>query len=465
MPSVYDKLYAKLPVWSQNLGVSAYGLVWQHRRFGGHFHRYLQGFKERERYSALQWATYQQMQLQRLLRHAFLHVPAYRKLLLQAGISLDDLDRFSLQHLTLLPLLEKEALRQDSSAFVSDDSGHQSLHCYLTSGTTGTPIAIFFSNDMHRKWSAAYEARVRHWAGVNLRMSRAMIGGRMVVPEAHAMPPFWRYNVVERQLYMSAFHISPNNVLHYVHALNHYKPDYLVGYASSHYFLARMILEQGLNVIRPHAILTSSEKLTEEMRSVIEQAYGCEVFDGYSGLEAACLASECEHHRLHLSPDVGIVELLDENGASVKPGNVGEIVATGLLNFDQPLIRYRTGDLAVLDGEKCPCGREMPVLKELVGRLEDCVIGADGREMVRFHGIFVGLPYVREGQIIQETVTDFTIRLVVDVGFGPPQEGEIRRRFQARLGKINLVFQLVDKIERTSRGKYRAVISKVPRLQ
>jgi phenylacetate-CoA ligase len=224
-----------------------------------------------------------------------------------------------------------------------------------------------------------------------------------------------------------------------------------------------MIDELGLTVYQPRAALTSSEKLTEDMRRQIEKVYRCEAFDGYSGVENCCLASECEHHRMHISPDVGIIEIVNELGEPVKTGEAGEIVATGFLNFDQPLIRFRTGDLAVLSDASCPCGRNMPILENIIGRLEDAVIGQDGRETVRFHGIFVGLLGVREGQIIQETTLDFRIRLAVDANFEKKEMDVIRKRFEDRLGSINLVFEFVNQIERTERGKFRAIISHVKR--
>ena len=105
----------------------------------------------------------------------------------------------------------------------------------------------------------------------------------------------------------------------------------------------------------------------------------------------------------------------------------------------------------------------MPVIQELIGRLEDVVIGPDGRETVRFHGIFVGLPHIREGQVIQEERTKFTVRLVVDQGFNEEDRQTIYKRFTQRLGRIDLKFELVDQIERTQAGKFRAVISKVQR--
>jgi phenylacetate-CoA ligase len=175
------------------------------------------------------------------------------------------------------------------------------------------------------------------------------------------------------------------------------------------------------------------------------------------------LATECEEGNLHLNIDFGWVEILKDDGTLAATDEIGEIVATGLLNEVQPLIRYRIGDYGAISSQPCACGRSLPVLKELVGRLEDTVIGSDGRELVRFHGIFVGLPNIREGQLIQETLTDFTVKIVPTEQYGKTDEAIIRKRFNERLGDVKLTVDLVKNIPRTERGKFRAVISKVKR--
>jgi phenylacetate-CoA ligase len=463
MASVFDRIYAKSPVWLQNLGISMYGLMWRHRRYGGGFSRYVSQFAERESFSAEQWRDYQTEQLRLLLLNANCHVPYYKELFARLNLSDADLAHFTLDDLSKLPILEKEQIRDHPELFVANNIPLKRLNKYYTSGTTGTPLAIMSTTDTDRKNQAVSEVRARRWAGLNNTMSRAMLGGRLVVPRGNAHPPFWRYNIFERQLYFSAFHIASAYISDYVQALNRFQPDYLVGYASSQYFLARMIAEQGFHVYQPKAVLTSSENLTPEMRKTISEVYNCPVFDGYSGVEACCTISECEYHTMHESPDMGIIELINNSGLHAKTGEPGEIIATGLLNFEQPLIRYRTGDIAIRAEHGCECGRQMPVFHELVGRLEDTVVGVDGREMVRFHGIFVGLSHVREGQIIQKTLTDFQVRLVVDQNFSDTDKEEIYHRFQIRLGQVNLEFEFVDKIERTLGGKFRAVISKVQR--
>jgi len=461
MASLADRIYQALPVWMQHVAVTGYGLLWKRRRFGGAFTSARRGFVERERWTHSEWTAHQTDRLRVLLQHAYRNVPHYRRALQGAASRDGCFASFGLADLPALPLLEKDTIRSQPERLIADSAGQ--LHTYLTSGTTGTPLAVRMSSATHQVWSAAYDARCRRWAGVHHGMSRAMIGGRIVVPRGQSRPPYHRHNWAERQIYLSAFHIGPETTPAYAEALSSFRPDYLVGYASAHFFLARFFQERGLHPCRPKAILTSSEPLAPEMRGTLEHVYGCRVFDAYSGVEACCLASECEYHRLHVSPDVGVVELLDPHGRPVPNGDLGEIVATGLLNQDQPLIRYRTGDWAALSDEPCPCGRGMPVLRELVGRIEDAVVGPDGREMVRFHGIFVGLPSVREGQVIQEAVDRFRLRVVVGPDFGEVERQTIRARFDQRLGPVHVDIEPVEAIERTERGKFRAVISRIPR--
>jgi phenylacetate-CoA ligase len=120
------------------------------------------------------------------------------------------------------------------------------------------------------------------------------------------------------------------------------------------------------------------------------------------------------------------------------------------------------GDLAAWDPKPCPCGRAMPVIKEVVGRMEDVVTGPDGRQMVRFHGIFVNQPNVIEGQIIQEALDQIRVKVVPTVGFNQSEIVDIQHRIQQRLGtSINVTVETVTEIPRTKAGKFKAVISNI----
>jgi phenylacetate-CoA ligase len=213
---------------------------------------------------------------------------------------------------------------------------------------------------------------------------------------------------------------------------------------------------------RPVASITSSEALTPGMKAVIDQAWGCRAFQEYGSVENCSLATECEAGSLHVSTDFGIVEIIDDFGSPAAPGVEGRVVCTGLLNEAQLLVRYEIGDTAMWSTEPCPCGRShLPVLTRITGRVEDVVVSPDGRQMVRFHGIFINVPHVAQGQIVQESGDHFTVRVVTDDGFGSAEEAEIRKRMTDRLGPISVDVVRVAELERSARGKVRAVISRI----
>ncbi|HLO69936.1 MAG TPA: hypothetical protein VK167_03655 [Flavipsychrobacter sp.] len=462
--SLATSIYSKAPVWLQNVFVSLYGLQWKKRRFGGVFASELKQYKEREKYTAAEWEDYTTSQLRVMLLHTFNTVPYYRDKWTAAGITEDQLKLFTLSDINLLPYLSKDDLRKYCKTTLLSDNRESGGSYFESSGTTGTPTSILFSDAMHQRWSAAYEARVRNWAGVDNNMSRGMIGGRRVLPAANARPPYYRYNYFEKQIYFSAYHISPATIQNYADALNKYKPDYMVGYAMSNYFLARFIKEAGIHVTQMKAVITSSEKLTPEMREVMEDVYCCKTYDGWSGVEACGLVSECEHRGLHISPDVGLIEILNENGEPAKLGEYGEVVCTGFLNYDQPLIRYKIGDYMRVSDKQCSCGRQMPLVEEITGRIEDAIVGKDGREMVRFHGIFIGIPVIVKGQIVQETLEDIVINVEVERQLTTDEREILTKRIYSQLGELNVQIFEMKEIPCGNNGKFRAVISKVKRV-
>ncbi len=453
-----DLLYKYAPVWLQHALVSGYGVYWRWARFSGGFKQRVEAFRQRGSFSKDQWGAYQHEQLKKLLAICTHHVPYYSQTWTAVQI-----EAAGNGELGALPLLEKDDLRSSPDRFVRQDMHPFMKFPFLTSGTTGTPIQCTYTLAELRDSLAVREARSANWALVSFSEPRATFSGRMVEPLPGRYTHIYRYNLAERQVYFSAFHLKPQTAHLYVEALKRHKIRWMTGYAVSFYLLAKYVLEQRISTPEIKAVITTSEKLTPEMREVIEKAFHTRVYEEYSTVENALFASECEHGRLHVSPDVGVVEILRPDGSACEPGEVGEVVTTCLARTYQPLIRFRLGDLAAWDDEPCPCGRQMPVIKEIVGRIEDVVTGPDGRQLVRFHGIFVDQPHVIEGQIIQESLREFIVKVVPAEGFGEEDVEAIKNRMHQRLGPdVNLQVQQVSEIPRTQAGKYKAVISKVP---
>jgi phenylacetate-CoA ligase len=176
--------------------------------------------------------------------------------------------------------------------------------------------------------------------------------------------------------------------------------------------------------------------------------------------ELVAAASECVVGRLHLWPEVGSVEVVGEK-AGLFPGSSGDLVCTGLLNVDMPLIRYRTGDQGALGVEldTCGCGRTLPILASVDGRADDLLHTMDGRRIGRLDPLFKGDLPIHEAQIMQETLDCVRIRYVPAQGFRPHHESVIADRLKERMGSVKVIMESVETIPRGANGKFRAVIN------
>jgi len=462
MAGIKDQIYKIMPVPVQNMMVSAYGIYWNRLRFSGSFEEECAGFRARERYTASQWDADTTSRLRTLLTQALARVPYYQKAWQSLGIHSADLETFTVADLVKLPVLEKGAMRDDPLQFLVDGAPQKQHLTFHTSGSSGTPIKIYALPEEMRRSLALRETRSCGFAGVSYKMPRATFSGRMVEPNPDSNGPFYRFNSVERQVYFSAFHLSPKHLPFYLRALERHHIQWITGYSNSIYQLAQLTEDKGLTAPPLKAVITTSEKITPEMRAVVERVFRTKVYEEYGTVEDLFYVSECEYGRKHISPDAGIIELVDDQFRPVPIGQAGEVLATGFIRPNQPFIRYRIGDIAVMDDQPCPCGRQMPVLREVVGRLEDTVYGVDGRRMVRFHGIFINQPHIREAQVIQEALDLIRVRVVPKPGFDDGDRADIVQRIQQRLtDRMRVEVDLVDAIERTQAGKFRAVVSKL----
>jgi phenylacetate-CoA ligase len=465
MKKLLERIYYSLPIAFQNVAISIYGFYWYKRRFGGSFH---QGVKEcfaRESNSEEEWNSYQNEALRKILVHAFTTVPFYINQLPNIPLTLEEIKSLTIDELHKLPILTKTDLNEFGATTLLSKNLEPNGEFLYSSGSTGTPTKILYSFKMHQRYFAIFESRINYWAGIDYKVPRGVIGGRRIIREGVNKGPFYRYNIFEKQTYFSAYHISKETAQDYVDDMVKNKVEYMTGYASANYFLARFIEEAGIKAPKLRAVLTSADKLTQEMRDTFRRVYQCETYDSYNGVEACNLISECEFGNLHIVPDVGTVEVLNERGEACELGETGEVVSTGFLNYDQPLIRYKMGDLIRLSkNQNCKCGRNMPVVDEIVGRLEDVVIGSDGREMVRFHGVFIDIPTIVEAQVIQHELTRFELLIALKGSLSQETKDLMLKRMVSQLGTVQVDFTIVDSIPRNANGKFKSVVSHVKRV-
>ncbi len=413
---------------------------------------------ERQSWTGDQWAAYQAAELRKLLHAAATKVPFYRS---QWAERRRRGDRASWEELQNWPILEKENVRARPRAFVSDDSSRRFMFREHSSGTTGKPLELWQSRRALKQWYALSEARWRRWYGVSRRDRWGMLGGQLVTPVSQRRPPFWVWNAALNQLYLSSYHLSPDFIPHYLEALKSYGVRYLLGYTSALYALAREALRLGRSDVRMRIVIANAEPVFDYQRTAIETAFSCPLRETYGMSEFVAAASECESRRLHLWPEAGYVEVL-EGSTPVRSGSVGDLVCTGLLNREMPLIRYRVGDRGSVRADACPCGRGLPLVATVEGRCDDVLLTRDGRRIGRLDPVFkAGLP-IQEAQIVQEAVDRIRLRYVPAPEFAPAAARMLVERLRDRLGDVEVVMESLPEIPRGANGKFRAVVCQLP---
>lgn len=454
-------LYHRLPYTLKVMAASLQGLRLRKRRYGPETERLVQEALERETWTGGQWVQWQQEVLTRLLDYAAKFIPYYREYWdkrRRGG------DRASYVYLENWPVLKKESLRKSPRAFLAEGVNPKRLWEEHTSGSSGSPLTLWRDLKTERQWYALYEARVRRWYGFSYHDPWAILGGQPVISAAQKKPPFWVWNAGLNQLYLSALHLAETTVADYLHALQKYRVRYILGYPSALSVLARVAMRRNDSLPRLEAIITNSEILLPEVRQLLRRAFGCRVVNTYGMAEIAGGASECEYGHMHIWPDAGVVEVLDDfSDQPLPPGQSGRLVLTGLLNWVMPLIRYEVGDRGrfLEEGNRCACGREMPVLGDIEGRLDDMVLTPDGRWLDVLDLAFkTSLPVI-EAQIIQHTIDHFEVRVVPDEGFSERDIRTLQEGIREIVGKVDVEVHTMQAIPRGPNGKFKVIVSHI----
>lgn len=452
-------LYKRLPIALQNTFVTAKGFAYTSLRRGSKFAFLQDQLLCNERLNSEELAILQLIKLKSLLGHAYEHVPFYRRQFDELGFNPEELA--SVDDLRQLPLLEKKTIREHSSEFVASNASKWFLFKGSTSGSTGTPLSLYMNREIIQS-EHAFIWRQYRWAGCSINGRIASFRGDMVVPVENSDPPFWRYDSYSREMWFSSYHLFEHAAPAYIDALSKFDPELIYAYPSAIGLLAKYAFQLNLTVScrSLKGIVTSSETLSQNDKTLLESLFKVPVFDWYGSFERVVFIGTCEHGRSHIFPDYGITELVP-----MKDGNEDtayELVGTGFINWVMPLIRYRTGDTVTLYNDGCPCGRAFPIVGSINGRLDDMVVTSKGRMVGRLDHIFKGVMHIRLSQIIQENFDEIRILVVADRNYSEIDAKTIVANVAERLGKeIKVQIDLVSDIPRLPNGKFKSVVSRI----
>jgi phenylacetate-coenzyme A ligase PaaK-like adenylate-forming protein len=333
-----------------------------------------------------------------------------------------------------------------------------------SSGSTGTPSVYVYSR---ADWSGvvAMFLRYNELCGIRPRVPRLRVAA-IGAPSLASMTQKIAVSAdvgLHRVLRLAVTDPLPR----LVEALNAFRPDLMNAYPSIAALLADEQLAGRLR-IAPKLLSTSSELCTAAMRERIERAFGVRPFDLYGTTEGLWGVDCGEHDGIHLFEDWCIVENVDADGRPVRDGELGDrLLVTNLFNRTLPLIRFEISDVVALDRGPCRCGRTLPRLRAVQGRLDDVLRLPGARATtVAVHptqfSVVAGDPAVREFQVVQRG-SGVLLRLVLHDGEPPEAADRIARAVAERLGALGVerpavAAEVAGSIERTAAGKLRLVV-------
>jgi phenylacetate-CoA ligase len=403
----------------------------------------------------------QRRRLRTIVKHAYEHVPYYRETLRRLGLSPRDFQ--SAADLARLPLLERDQLQRDPERFVPDDAPLDSYLKVQSGGSTGEPLTYY--RDFRANIEQAVLRERRRRAIVEMVRKRRYRTALIVPPASSArlsLQAFYRSTLFRRRsgrtLVLSLFAPVEENVK----AIDRFHPDVVGGFGSAIEDLFLHLQRTGQRFDWPRVLTCSADPVSEPVRRLITEEFGIPMLAAYPAIEAPLLGFECRERRgFHLNTDVFPVRIADSEAGDCPVGESGEVILSNLINRGTVLLNYRLGDVARLRAERCPCGRNLPLLSMIEGRTSDWLVSATGR---RINSQALQFELYTEPiwryQVVQEAPGRFRVAVVEKPGSDRTRTRErIERKFSDLFGEGTTVrLSFVQALPRSPSGKVRPII-------
>ena len=358
------------------------------------------------------------------------------------------------------PILDKEAIRDRPGDFARRTLISMPA---TTGGTTGTPLRLTRS----LRGVAAEQAFIDSLLepGHSFRTDKAaMLRAFAVKDPADNEPPFGRLTQGGRCLMLSSYHLSPKNTWWYARELERFRPDILFAYPSMLARLLNLLERESASPTIP-TVLCSSETMPHGLRAEAESRLSARVIDFYGLAERVCFAWSKNGEDYYFSPAYGRTELLASDADPTMPGCVAaRIVATGFWNNSMPLVRYDTGDLAILPtgltaGEVAEIELGLRPFRGILGRQDETILLPDGTIVYGLNQIPKGIDHASQVQIVQRAPLQVILSVVPKSNYAAADSEALLRNARSRFPPdVQLRVELVDRLSQTASGKTPFVI-------
>jgi len=344
-----------------------------------------------------------------------------------------------------LPIMDAQSFRsqQRNMDQVTQDTGFSRQ----TSGTTGSPTKVKFSEQAH-DWLSAVYARTLLCHGYRPRQSIAQ---------------YWREPEDNRTWFgktlMPIQYIrSGKSLNHQIDRLVKNDPDVLKYFPQVLLAICKKVNREEEVDIDPDLILTYGELLTPSMRDYIENTFHAPIFDHYATTEFGVVAWECPEGGYHVTEDSVYAEVVDSEGNEISNGEKGKMVLTGLVNTATPLVRYKIGDVVELADDSCSCKTSFKRINRIRGREEDIFLNADGEPIFpdQLIDIIAPVEEILFFKLVAEN-EQYQIKYVPNAGFEEDVLEKIVRELKSKLSLEPLELVKIEDIPQSEGGKIRVI--------
>jgi phenylacetate-CoA ligase len=456
--------YTAAPQWVKTIVGSVYSRFPVQWRYGSAY----QGFLEEVRRSQSdgEWARQQAAhKLQEMLDWALCTVPVYRDLSTSLSSVRDPYER-----LAAFPLVSKADLKAHPGEYLSDRMPPSTWLMAHTGGSTSVPMALYLQKFVSRSKDFAYNGEFDRLAGIDRQSVVLALRGRTVPGSDKPNGPIWMFDPIKRYLHLSSDHLEPAHMTRYLEAIHKFKPDFVHAFPSAILPLAQWLIDHPAPAIsdRIRCVQLFSENIYDYQIEIIKRAFrNAPVLLDFGHSERAVKAiSFPDDSRYHFWPLYGHIELIDASGTAIKnPGQLGEIVATGFDNKVMPLIRYRTGDLAMWSASGSLKRPGFQIVDRIEGRLQELLVCRDAR-LVSITTIgaahFEQLANADLMQFEQSEPGKALLKVVSAQPLGESAKAALRQGiFKKTQGGLDIEVVQVDSIARTSSGKHRLLVQQL----
>lgn len=411
-----------------------------------------------------QWQTLEEIRNKQhkhfhsVLKHAKTTVPFYQTY--DTNVSFDN-----------CPILTRDQVQLSGDALVSQNipDTHGAQYIDNTSGSTGKAVKVI-ATDFTRLFYNALMLREHNW--LQRDFSKMLVSIRWAkrgyaeapngIFQSTWGPPINDYYVTGPSVFINVASQTSDQIS----ALLTYKPFYLFSYPSQLQALAEYCITYQIAMPFLFEVRSTGETFTDACLKSIKKAWPhVKITDIYSSVEIGIIAQQCpEYGAYHVNAENVLLEIVDENNQACDMGKPGRVLATTLLNYAKPFIRYEIGDYAEWGGS-CSCGRGLPVIKKIHGRKRNRIVYPNGTSGFPYLGEreeYRQIVTVQKFQFIQHTIHEVEIKLVVESRLNDEAEIKFKELIQKNLGypfKVTLSYH--DHIPLGPTGKYEEFISLV----